>query len=62
MQIEIPLPDREGRREILNIHFHAVRTKGQLNKPFCCGFEGGGGYEGEEEDVDDCQNAGQCHA
>jgi len=58
VQIEIPLPDREGRREILNIHFDALRTKGRLSKPLCCAIDGVGGYEGEEEVVDDSNNTG----
>ena len=61
VQIEIPLPDKEGRREILQIHFDALRKKGRLSKPLCCAIDGvamSGGvdsiYEGdiEEERID----------
>ena len=40
VQIEIPLPDREGRREILQIHFEALRKKGRLSFPLCCAIDG----------------------
>jgi SpoVK/Ycf46/Vps4 family AAA+-type ATPase len=40
VQIEIPLPDKEGRREILQIHFDALRRKGRLSKPLCCAIDG----------------------
>ena len=40
VQIEIPLPNREGRREILKIHFDALRKRGRLSKPLCCAIDG----------------------
>jgi vesicle-fusing ATPase len=40
VQIEIPLPDRLGRREILKIHFDALRKNGRLSKPLCCAIDG----------------------
>ncbi|CAB9512140.1 AAA ATPase forming ring-shaped complexes [Seminavis robusta] len=40
VQIEIPLPDKEGRREILQIHFDALRRKGRLSMPLCCAVDG----------------------
>jgi len=40
VQIEIPLPNKEGRREILQIHFDALRKKGRLSKPLCCAIDG----------------------
>jgi vesicle-fusing ATPase len=40
VQIEIPLPDKEGRREILAIHFDALRQRGRLSMPLCCALEG----------------------
>jgi vesicle-fusing ATPase len=40
VQIEIPLPDKQGRREILQIHFDALRKKGRLSKPLCCAIDG----------------------
>jgi vesicle-fusing ATPase len=40
VQIEIPLPDKVGRREIIQIHFEALRRKGRLSKPLCCAMDG----------------------
>jgi vesicle-fusing ATPase len=40
VQIEIPLPSREGRREILQIHTDALRKKGRLSHPLCCAIDG----------------------
>ncbi len=40
VQIEVPLPDQEGRREIMQIHFRALRRKGRLSKPLCCAIDG----------------------
>jgi SpoVK/Ycf46/Vps4 family AAA+-type ATPase len=40
VQIEIPLPNKEGRREILQIHFNALRQRGRLSKPLCCAIDG----------------------
>jgi SpoVK/Ycf46/Vps4 family AAA+-type ATPase len=40
VQIEIPLPDKEGRREILRIHFQALRERGRLSIPLCCAIDG----------------------
>jgi ATPases of the AAA+ class len=40
VQILVPKPDTEGRREILNIHFNALRKKGRLSKPLCCAIDG----------------------
>ena len=40
VQIEIPLPGKEGRREILRIHFEALRQRGRLSMPLCCAIEG----------------------
>jgi vesicle-fusing ATPase len=40
VQIEVPLPDQEGRREILQIHFGLLRKKGRLSKPLCCAIDG----------------------
>lgn len=33
VHVEIPLPDVEGRREIFNIHFNALRQRGRLSQP-----------------------------
>ncbi|KAL9182523.1 hypothetical protein ACHAXT_013175 [Thalassiosira profunda] len=40
VQIEIPLPDMEGRREILQIHFGALRGRGRLSRPLCAAIDG----------------------
>jgi vesicle-fusing ATPase len=40
VQIEIPLPDEQGRREILRIHFRALRRKGRLSQPLCRAIDG----------------------
>ena len=40
VQIEIPLPSKEGRREILAIHFAVLRHKGRLSLPLCCAIDG----------------------
>lgn len=40
VQIEIPLPDQDGRREILNIHFGALRDRGRLSQPLCSAIDG----------------------
>ena len=40
VQIEIPLPDKVGRREILQIHFGALRSRGRLSLPLCSAIDG----------------------
>lgn len=40
VQIEIPLPSKQGRREILKIHTDALRSKGRLSHPLCCAIDG----------------------
>ena len=40
VQVEIPLPNKEGRREILQIHFDALRKRGRLSIPLCCAIDG----------------------
>ena len=40
VQVKIPLPDREGRREILKIHVEALRRRGRLSKPLCQAIDG----------------------
>jgi len=53
VQILLPKPDIEGRREILNIHFDALRKKGRLSRPLCCAIGGVRCDEGiEDENVD----------
>lgn len=40
VQIEIPLPNKEGRREILNVHFNALRQRGRLSRQLCNAIDG----------------------
>jgi vesicle-fusing ATPase len=40
VQIEIPLPTLEGRREILQIHFGPLRRQGRLSDPLCRAIDG----------------------
>ena len=40
VQIEVPLPDKQGRREILQIHFEALRKRGRLSTPLCEAIDG----------------------
>jgi len=53
VQIEIPLPDKEGRREILQIHFDALRKRGRLSKPLCCAIDGIKHSSDESDGFDD---------
>jgi vesicle-fusing ATPase len=41
VQILIPKPDREGRREILQIHFEPLRKNGRLSQQLCQAIDGG---------------------
>lgn len=40
VQIEVPLPDKSGRREILQIHFNELRRNGRLSMPLCNAIDG----------------------
>jgi SpoVK/Ycf46/Vps4 family AAA+-type ATPase len=40
VHIEIPLPDAEGRREILQIQFRKLRKRGRLSAPLCAAIDG----------------------
>jgi len=40
VQVEIPLPGQEGRREIMKIHFEALRRRGLLSKALCDAIDG----------------------
>jgi SpoVK/Ycf46/Vps4 family AAA+-type ATPase len=40
VHIEIPLPDAEGRREILQIQFEKLRKRGRLSAPLCAAIDG----------------------
>lgn len=42
VQIEITRPNREGRREILMIHFDKLRKRGRLSQPLCDAIDGKG--------------------
>jgi len=54
VQIEIPLPDVAGRREILKIHFDALRERGRLSRPLCRAIDGVSsiGHEKDGETMD----------
>jgi len=40
VQIQIPKPNKEGRREIFQIHFEALRRRGRLSAPLCAAIDG----------------------
>ncbi|GAX14842.1 hypothetical protein FisN_29Lh050 [Fistulifera solaris] len=40
VHIEIPLPDQQGRREILKLQFDALRRSGRLSLPLCRAIDG----------------------
>jgi ATP-dependent 26S proteasome regulatory subunit len=40
VHVEIPLPDKEGRREILQLQFKELRRRGRLSKPLCDALDG----------------------
>ena len=46
VKIEVKLPDREGRREILQIHFGPLRSLGRLSQPLCRAIDGGNSKAG----------------
>jgi vesicle-fusing ATPase len=48
VQIEIPLPSMDGRREILQIHFAQLRYNGRLSRPLCQAMDGVMAGETEE--------------
>ena len=54
VQIEIPLPNKEGRREILQIHFDALRKKGRLSKPLCYAIDGVS-YKATQDNAEDIE-------
>lgn len=56
VQIEIPLPNKEGRREILHIHFDALRTRGRLSKPLCCAIDGVTAIANDEQNAQSTVN------
>ena len=57
VQIEIPFPNKEGRREILQIMFESLRKRGRLSQPLCRAIDGvyvpvPNSVLGEEQDHD----------
>ena len=40
VQIHVPLPDKEGRREILQLYFAPLRQRGRLSQPLCRAIDG----------------------
>ncbi|KAL3906130.1 MAG: hypothetical protein SGILL_009398 [Bacillariaceae sp.] len=40
VQICVPLPDGEGRREILQLYFNPLRRRGRLSQPLCRAIDG----------------------
>ena len=50
VKIEVPLPDQEGRREILNIYFGPLRSLGRLSQPLCRAIDGGSQPSSLEDD------------
>ena len=40
VQLPVPLPSSQGRREILQIHFNALRKNGRLSKQLCEAIDG----------------------
>ena len=60
VQIRIPLPDREGRREIFQIHFEALRRRGRLSKPLCQAIDGvSRGREGQSKRISPLRSFGR---
>jgi len=45
VQVEIPLPSKEGRREIFQIHFGRLRRSGRLSESLCKAIDGPGRYD-----------------
>jgi len=50
VQIEIPPPDREGRREILKIHFGALRQRGRLSRPLRRAIDGKALHDDDDDE------------
>jgi len=49
VQMEIPLPDEAGRREILQLKFDSLRNKGKLSQPLCWAIDGTDQYHNQNE-------------
>ena len=59
VQVLIPLPDREGRREIFKIHMEALRRRGRLSKPLCQAIDGVRGGNQKEKPVSSLRSFGR---
>lgn len=59
VQIEIPLPDKLARREILRIHFGALRERGRLSQPLCHAIDGPISRSRRVDEVDASEKRGK---
>lgn len=59
VQIEIPLPDKLARREILRIHFGALRERGRLSQPLCHAIDGPTSRIRNVDEIDSSEKRGR---
>ena len=59
VQIEIPLPDKLARREILRIHFGALRERGRLSQPLCHAIDGPASRSRRVDEFDSSEKRGK---
>eukprot|EP00985_Skeletonema_marinoi_P007762 scaffold3453_cov230-Skeletonema_marinoi.AAC.14 len=59
VQIEIPLPDKLARREILRIHFGALRERGRLSQPLCHAIDGPATRSRNSDEIDSSEKRGK---
>lgn len=59
VQIEIPKPDKQGRREILKIHFGPLRQSGRLSQPLIQAIDGTNEPSGTRAPVTESQTIKQ---
>eukprot|EP00986_Skeletonema_menzelii_P004513 scaffold1543_cov128-Skeletonema_menzelii.AAC.8 len=59
VQIEIPLPDKLARREILRIHFGALRERGRLSQPLCHAIDGPASRSRNVDEIDSSEKRGR---